>query len=162
MLIVLFVNKNKSPYNLPKIFLVWCRKYGLEDDTIDFIGHALALYPDDSYLDQPAIDFVKRMKVKSNIMDFYICIELFLFFRITCSSCQWKAQSAHRSLVLSLARLICMYSICHAPFHLTLHCLRPDAIIEEFAWLCRMLYAILLVLLMFMQYECLFRIFIIC
>ncbi|XP_021860774.1 guanosine nucleotide diphosphate dissociation inhibitor At5g09550-like [Spinacia oleracea] len=38
-------------------------KYGLEDDTIDFIGHALALYLDDSYLDQPAIDFVKRMKL---------------------------------------------------------------------------------------------------
>lgn len=40
-----------------------CRKYGLEDDTIDFIGHALALHINDSYLDQPAMDFVKRMKV---------------------------------------------------------------------------------------------------
>ncbi|XP_065871083.1 guanosine nucleotide diphosphate dissociation inhibitor At5g09550 [Euphorbia lathyris] len=38
-------------------------KYGLEDDTIDFIGHALALHLDDSYLDQPAQDFVKRMKL---------------------------------------------------------------------------------------------------
>ncbi|KAK3185159.1 hypothetical protein Dsin_032445 [Dipteronia sinensis] len=38
-------------------------KYGLEDDTIDFIGHALALHIDDSYLDQPAMDFVKRMKL---------------------------------------------------------------------------------------------------
>ncbi|KMT00881.1 hypothetical protein BVRB_9g221540 [Beta vulgaris subsp. vulgaris] len=38
-------------------------KYGLEDDTIDFIGHALALYLNDSYLDQPATDFVKRMKL---------------------------------------------------------------------------------------------------
>ncbi|CAL1370426.1 unnamed protein product [Linum trigynum] len=38
-------------------------KYGLEDDTIDFIGHALALYHDDSYLDQPALDFVKRIKL---------------------------------------------------------------------------------------------------
>ncbi|KAL2936761.1 hypothetical protein RDABS01_020210 [Bienertia sinuspersici] len=38
-------------------------KYGLEDDTVDFIGHALALYLDDSYLDQPAMDFVKRMKL---------------------------------------------------------------------------------------------------
>ncbi|KAF9663353.1 hypothetical protein SADUNF_Sadunf17G0041000 [Salix dunnii] len=42
---------------------VSCRKYGLEDDTIDFIGHALALHLDDSYLDQPALDFVTRMKV---------------------------------------------------------------------------------------------------
>ncbi|XP_077234139.1 guanosine nucleotide diphosphate dissociation inhibitor At5g09550 [Tasmannia lanceolata] len=38
-------------------------KYGLEDNTIDFIGHALALQRDDSYLDQPAMDTVKRMKV---------------------------------------------------------------------------------------------------
>ncbi|GMP30855.1 hypothetical protein CsSME_00005322 [Camellia sinensis var. sinensis] len=37
-------------------------KYGLDDNTIDFIGHALALYIDDSYLDQPAMDFVKRVK----------------------------------------------------------------------------------------------------
>ncbi|XP_039013269.1 guanosine nucleotide diphosphate dissociation inhibitor At5g09550-like [Hibiscus syriacus] len=38
-------------------------KYGLEDNTIDFIGHALALYSDDSYLDQPVMSFVKRMKL---------------------------------------------------------------------------------------------------
>ncbi|GAU30553.1 hypothetical protein TSUD_65630 [Trifolium subterraneum] len=37
-------------------------KYGLEDDTIDFIGHALALHLDDSYLDKPAKDFVDRVK----------------------------------------------------------------------------------------------------
>ena len=42
----------------------WHRKYGLEDDTIDFIGHSLALHSDDSYLDEPAMEFVKRMKVK--------------------------------------------------------------------------------------------------
>ena len=45
-------------------FLKKNRKYGLEDDTIDFIGHALALHNDDDYLDQPAIDFVMRIKVK--------------------------------------------------------------------------------------------------
>ncbi|CAB4289812.1 unnamed protein product [Prunus armeniaca] len=38
-------------------------KYGLEDDTIDFIGHALALHIDDSYLDEPAMEFVKKMKL---------------------------------------------------------------------------------------------------
>ncbi|XP_050261007.1 guanosine nucleotide diphosphate dissociation inhibitor At5g09550 [Quercus robur] len=38
-------------------------KYGLEDDTIDFVGHALALHIDDSYLDQPAMGFVKKMKL---------------------------------------------------------------------------------------------------
>ncbi|XP_022762398.1 guanosine nucleotide diphosphate dissociation inhibitor At5g09550-like [Durio zibethinus] len=38
-------------------------KYGLEDDTVDFIGHALALHSDDSYLDLPALNFVKRVKL---------------------------------------------------------------------------------------------------
>lgn len=42
-----------------------CRKYGLDEDTVDFIGHALALQPDDSYLDEPAMDTVKRMKVSA-------------------------------------------------------------------------------------------------
>ncbi|XP_047973695.1 guanosine nucleotide diphosphate dissociation inhibitor At5g09550-like [Salvia hispanica] len=38
-------------------------KYELEDDTIDFIGHALALHFSDEYLDKPALAFVKRMKL---------------------------------------------------------------------------------------------------
>lgn len=53
-------------------FFLFCRKYGLEDDTIDFIGHALALHIDDSYLDQPAKEFVKKMKVK--FYCFLLCI----------------------------------------------------------------------------------------
>ncbi|PKA51934.1 hypothetical protein AXF42_Ash008163 [Apostasia shenzhenica] len=38
-------------------------KYGLDENTVDFIGHALALHRDDGYLNQPAIDTVKRMKL---------------------------------------------------------------------------------------------------
>ncbi|TQD71813.1 hypothetical protein C1H46_042646 [Malus baccata] len=38
-------------------------KYGLDDNTVDFIGHALALHRDDRYLNEPAIDTVKRMKL---------------------------------------------------------------------------------------------------
>lgn len=30
---------------------------------MDFIGHAVALHRDDHYLDEPALDTVKRMKV---------------------------------------------------------------------------------------------------
>lgn len=45
------------------IFLGSGSKYGLDDSTVEFIGHALALHRDDSYLDEPAIDTVKRMKV---------------------------------------------------------------------------------------------------
>ncbi|KAI5064185.1 hypothetical protein GOP47_0021252 [Adiantum capillus-veneris] len=40
-------------------------KYGLDANTVDFIGHALALYRDDAYLDQPALEFVKRVKLYS-------------------------------------------------------------------------------------------------
>ncbi|CAM6096352.1 unnamed protein product [Calypogeia fissa] len=38
-------------------------KFGIEENTIDFIGHALALHRDDSYLDQPAMDTVGRVKL---------------------------------------------------------------------------------------------------
>ncbi|KAJ0035937.1 hypothetical protein Pint_26484 [Pistacia integerrima] len=38
-------------------------KYGLDDNTIDFIGHAVALHRDDRYLHEPALDTVKRMKL---------------------------------------------------------------------------------------------------
>jgi Rab GDP dissociation inhibitor len=38
-------------------------KYGLSDDTVDFIGHALALHRNDRYLDEPALGTVKRMKL---------------------------------------------------------------------------------------------------
>ena len=43
--------------------LCFFRKYGLSDDTVDFIGHALALHRDDRHLNEPALDTVKRMKV---------------------------------------------------------------------------------------------------
>lgn len=45
------------------VILYFIRKYGLDDNTMDFIGHALALHRDDRYLDEPAVDTVKRMKV---------------------------------------------------------------------------------------------------
>ncbi|KAF9602431.1 hypothetical protein IFM89_027560 [Coptis chinensis] len=38
-------------------------KYGLDDNTVDFIGHALALHRDDRYLDEPSLDTVMRMKL---------------------------------------------------------------------------------------------------
>ena len=46
---------------LPTLLL----RAGLEKGTIDFIGHALALYDDDSYLSQPARDLVDRCKVSA-------------------------------------------------------------------------------------------------
>ncbi|KAM1107590.1 hypothetical protein EV1_004294 [Malus domestica] len=41
-------------------------KYGLDDNNVDFIGHALALHKDDCYLNEPTLDTVKRMKVDFN------------------------------------------------------------------------------------------------
>jgi RAB protein geranylgeranyltransferase component A len=49
--------------------LIHGRKFGLDDNTVDFIGHALALHRDDRYLSEPALDTVKRMKV--NVLDYY-------------------------------------------------------------------------------------------
>ena len=37
------------------------KKYKLEDNTIDFLGHAVALQNDDEYLEQPACDTIKRI-----------------------------------------------------------------------------------------------------
>jgi len=37
--------------------------WGLAADTTEFIGHALCLYTDDSYLDRPAVEIFSRMKL---------------------------------------------------------------------------------------------------
>lgn len=37
------------------------KKYKLEDNTIDFLGHAVALYRNDDYLEQPAVDTIKKI-----------------------------------------------------------------------------------------------------
>ena len=58
------MRRNRIILKILLIFLLTCdRKYGLDDNTIDFIGHALALHSDDRYLAEPALDTVKRMKV---------------------------------------------------------------------------------------------------
>jgi len=41
-------------------------EFSLGDDTIDFIGHALALYKEDSYLDQAALPTVKKIQLYNN------------------------------------------------------------------------------------------------
>ena len=39
------------------------KKYKLEDQTIDFLGHAVALHIDDLYLEQPALPTVEKMSL---------------------------------------------------------------------------------------------------
>lgn len=38
-------------------------KFGLDKDTADFTGHAMALYRDDEYLNQPCSDLVTRIRL---------------------------------------------------------------------------------------------------
>ncbi|KAG0232929.1 Rab GDP dissociation inhibitor alpha, partial [Actinomortierella wolfii] len=46
-------------------------KFGLEKGVTDFIGHALALHLDDSYLDSPALDTFDRIKLYVSSMARY-------------------------------------------------------------------------------------------
>lgn len=39
------------------------KKFKLEENTIDFLGHAVALFNDDSYLDQPAHEALKKISL---------------------------------------------------------------------------------------------------
>ena len=42
------------------------KQFGLGEMTIDFIGHAIALHRDDSYMGQPACDTVMKVKLYYN------------------------------------------------------------------------------------------------
>ncbi|XP_060531727.1 rab GDP dissociation inhibitor alpha [Cylas formicarius] len=46
-------------------------KFGLDKNTQDFTGHALALYRDDDYLNKPAIETIKRIKLYSDSLAKY-------------------------------------------------------------------------------------------
>jgi len=47
------------------------KKFGLDQETIDFTGHALALYSDDDYLEKPALESIKRIKLYSESLARY-------------------------------------------------------------------------------------------
>lgn len=46
-------------------------KFGLDKNTQDFTGHALGLYRDDDYLQQPAITTINRIKLYSDSLARY-------------------------------------------------------------------------------------------
>lgn len=47
------------------------KKYGLEENTIDFLGHAVALELNDDYINRPAIETLPKMKLYSDSMGKY-------------------------------------------------------------------------------------------
>ncbi|XP_013773852.1 rab GDP dissociation inhibitor beta-like [Limulus polyphemus] len=46
-------------------------KFGLDKDTADFTGHALALYRDDEYLNKPCLEIIERIKLYSDSLARY-------------------------------------------------------------------------------------------
>ena len=50
--------------NLLKIpFSEVVKKFSLEPNTVDFVGHALALYTTDEFLNRPAIETIEKIKL---------------------------------------------------------------------------------------------------
>jgi Rab GDP dissociation inhibitor len=47
------------------------KKFGLDENTADFLGHAVAMYKDDDYLDQPAIQTIKKFNLFFDSMGKY-------------------------------------------------------------------------------------------
>jgi Rab GDP dissociation inhibitor len=47
------------------------KKFSLEPNTIDFIGHAMGLHLNDNYLNEPAIDLIKRINLYVDSMGRY-------------------------------------------------------------------------------------------
>jgi len=47
------------------------KKFGLGQDTIDFLGHAVALYQDDDYIQAPAKETVERMNLYADSLSRY-------------------------------------------------------------------------------------------
>jgi Rab GDP dissociation inhibitor len=46
-------------------------KFSLEANTIDFIGHAVALYTDEKFLELPAIDVIKKVQLYADSIGRY-------------------------------------------------------------------------------------------
>lgn len=46
-------------------------KFGLDKNTQDFTGHALALHRDDDYLNEPAVNTIRRIKLYSDSLARY-------------------------------------------------------------------------------------------
>mmetsp|Transcript_46545 Transcript_46545/g.110892 ORF Transcript_46545/g.110892 Transcript_46545/m.110892 type:complete len:499 (-) Transcript_46545:89-1585(-) len=57
-------SKTHSGYDVPTLKCAQLfEKFGLEKGTIDFIGHAIALYNNDNYLQGPALELIERCQL---------------------------------------------------------------------------------------------------
>jgi len=58
--------------NLQKVpFAAIVKKYKLPDNAVDFLGHAVALYTNDSFLKQPASAVIEKILLYRNSMGGY-------------------------------------------------------------------------------------------
>lgn len=65
-------SKTYQGYNLRTMTMMnLFKEFGLSDDTIDFIGHAIANHLNDSYLNAPALDTVKRIQLYEESLRMY-------------------------------------------------------------------------------------------
>lgn len=119
------------------VWFVLPRKYGLDDNTIDFIGHALALHRDDRYLNEPALDTVKRMKVGNywfwrcqmcfeQWFSFIYLFFLSLFYSVTKFLSSTFIFEPLKVLFLSLLKHKCFISMCDLVLCSLLLTLYPD------------------------------------
>lgn len=53
--------KDTDPRNVT--FGQWIKYWGLDDNTIDFLGHAVALYTSDDFTNRPATEVIEKMKL---------------------------------------------------------------------------------------------------
>ena len=62
------VNNPKTQNGLSPVapFKDYIKKYSLESNTVDFIGHAVALYTNDNFLEEKAITTIEKIQLYSN------------------------------------------------------------------------------------------------
>ena len=54
-------HKKNSPVG--KTFRQWVADFSLEENTIDFVGHAIALHTTEDFMDRPAVETIEKIKL---------------------------------------------------------------------------------------------------
>ena len=72
-----FEEADPATHNSLDLSTMTCRalfeKYGLNDQTQLFMGHAMALFTDDRYLDEPAINAMRAIKLYAYVEHTLLC-----------------------------------------------------------------------------------------